>query len=118
MRGYERVQSPTPRPKQEGRVMEHISQSTFDILESLVNDHPVMADAISRSTGGVDTNLAVAVLWNAYWQLRNDRKALLGALETIRDISAGSNTANSLPHIEKIASVAIEERNVHPQPTR
>jgi hypothetical protein len=39
-----------------------------------------------------------------------DNARLRGALELIADISEGSTTANSLPHIAKIAREALDER--------
>lgn len=42
--------------------------------------------------------------------LTADNAQLRGALELIADISEGSTTANSLPHIAKIARKALDGR--------
>lgn len=43
--------------------MNEISTATFDILESVAKRHPELRGGFSRSTGGLDVDLVVAVLW-------------------------------------------------------
>lgn len=40
-------------------------------------------------------------------ELRREHETFRAALETIADIAEGSGTANSLPHIAKIARLAL-----------
>lgn len=74
--------------KDKGYWTEAPSAATFDILERYAVEHPELKAGFSRSTGGVDVDLVVAVFAN---DLRAARKALRGPLSVEKCSKCGNN---------------------------